>query len=61
VEDINTWRAIRSFSHLRIRYQRSECHRDLIGPDEITEERIVPSMFDRRVGEAMTRAPREAA
>jgi malate dehydrogenase (oxaloacetate-decarboxylating) len=34
---------------------------DLIGADEVTEEYIVPSMFDRRVAEAVTRATREAA
>jgi malate dehydrogenase (oxaloacetate-decarboxylating) len=33
----------------------------LIGPDEVTEEYIVPSMFDRRVADAVTRATREAA
>jgi malate dehydrogenase (oxaloacetate-decarboxylating) len=33
----------------------------LIGPDELTEEYIVPSMFDRRVAEAVARATREAA
>ena len=34
---------------------------DLIAADEVTEEYIVPSMFDRRVAEAVTRATREAA
>jgi malate dehydrogenase (oxaloacetate-decarboxylating) len=34
---------------------------NLIGPDEVTEEYIVPSMFDRRVADAVTRATREAA
>ena len=33
----------------------------LIGPDELNEEYIVPSMFDRRVAEAVARATREAA
>jgi malate dehydrogenase (oxaloacetate-decarboxylating) len=33
----------------------------LIGPDELNEEYIVPSMFDRRVADAVTRATREAA
>jgi malate dehydrogenase (oxaloacetate-decarboxylating) len=33
----------------------------LIGPDELTEEYIVPSMFDRRVADAVTKATREAA
>jgi malate dehydrogenase (oxaloacetate-decarboxylating) len=34
---------------------------NLIGPDEVTEEYIVPSMFDRRVADAVARATREAA
>jgi malate dehydrogenase (oxaloacetate-decarboxylating) len=33
----------------------------LIGPDELTEEYIVPSMFDRRVADAVAEATREAA
>ena len=33
----------------------------LIGPDELTEEYIVPSMFDRRVAEAVAQATRAAA
>jgi malate dehydrogenase (oxaloacetate-decarboxylating) len=33
----------------------------LIGPDELTEEYIVPSMFDKRVAETVARAVREAA
>ena len=33
----------------------------LIGPDELTEEYIIPSMFDRRVAEAVARATGEAA
>jgi malate dehydrogenase (oxaloacetate-decarboxylating) len=34
---------------------------DLVGPDELHEEYIIPSLFDRRVAEAVTRATREAA
>ncbi len=34
---------------------------DLIGPDEVNEEYIVPSMFDRRVADAVSQATREAA
>jgi malate dehydrogenase (oxaloacetate-decarboxylating) len=34
---------------------------NLIGPDEVTEEYIVPTMFDKRVADAVTRATREAA
>jgi malate dehydrogenase (oxaloacetate-decarboxylating) len=33
----------------------------LIGPDELNAEYIVPSMFDRRVAEAVAQATREAA
>ena len=33
----------------------------LVGPDELTEEYIVPSMFDRRVADAVVAATREAA
>jgi malate dehydrogenase (oxaloacetate-decarboxylating) len=33
----------------------------LVGSDELTEEYIIPSMFDRRVAEAVTAATREAA
>ena len=33
----------------------------MIGPDELNEEYIVPSMFDRRVADAVARATREAA
>jgi malate dehydrogenase (oxaloacetate-decarboxylating) len=33
----------------------------LIGPDELTEEYIVPSMFDRRVADAVAEATRQAA
>jgi malate dehydrogenase (oxaloacetate-decarboxylating) len=33
----------------------------LVGPGELTEEYIVPSMFDRRVAEAVAAATREAA
>jgi malate dehydrogenase (oxaloacetate-decarboxylating) len=33
----------------------------LIGPDELNEEYIVPSMFDRRVADAVAQATREAA
>jgi malate dehydrogenase (oxaloacetate-decarboxylating) len=33
----------------------------LIRPDEVTEEYIVPSMFDRRVADAVARATRDAA
>jgi malate dehydrogenase (oxaloacetate-decarboxylating) len=33
----------------------------LIGPDELSEEYIVPSMFDRRVADAVAQATREAA
>jgi malate dehydrogenase (oxaloacetate-decarboxylating) len=33
----------------------------LIGPDELTEEYIVPSMFDRRVADRVAQATREAA
>ena len=33
----------------------------LIGADELTEEYIIPSMFDRRVADAVTQATREAA
>ena len=33
----------------------------LIAPDELNEEYIVPTMFDRRVAEAVARATREAA
>src|SRR5205814_7567317 len=33
----------------------------LIGPDEVNEEYIVPSMFDKRVADAVARATREAA
>jgi malate dehydrogenase (oxaloacetate-decarboxylating) len=33
----------------------------LIGPDELTEEYIVPSMFDKRVADAVARATRQAA
>jgi len=33
----------------------------LVGPDELNEEYIVPSMFDRRVAEAVAAATREAA
>jgi malate dehydrogenase (oxaloacetate-decarboxylating) len=34
---------------------------DLVGPDELQEEYIIPSLFDRRVVEAVTKATREAA
>jgi malate dehydrogenase (oxaloacetate-decarboxylating) len=34
---------------------------NLIGPGELTEEYIVPSMFDRRVADAVAQAVREAA
>jgi malate dehydrogenase (oxaloacetate-decarboxylating) len=34
---------------------------NLIGPDEVTEEYIVPTMFDRRVADAVAQATREAA
>jgi malate dehydrogenase (oxaloacetate-decarboxylating) len=34
---------------------------NLIAPDEVTQEYIVPSMFDRRVADAVTKATREAA
>jgi malate dehydrogenase (oxaloacetate-decarboxylating) len=34
---------------------------DLLTPEEVTEEYIIPSMFDRRVADAVTRATREAA
>ena len=34
---------------------------NLVGPDELTEEYIIPSMFDRRVADAVTAATREAA
>jgi malate dehydrogenase (oxaloacetate-decarboxylating) len=34
---------------------------ELIGPDELNEEYIVPSMFDKRVADAVTAAVREAA
>jgi malate dehydrogenase (oxaloacetate-decarboxylating) len=33
----------------------------LVAPDELNEEYIVPSMFDRRVAEAVARATRESA
>ena len=33
----------------------------LIGPDELNEEYIVPSMFDKRVADAVAQATREAA
>jgi malate dehydrogenase (oxaloacetate-decarboxylating) len=33
----------------------------LVGPDELSEEYIVPSMFDRRVADAVAAATREAA
>jgi malate dehydrogenase (oxaloacetate-decarboxylating) len=33
----------------------------LVGPDELTEEYIVPSMFDRRVADTVAAATREAA
>jgi malate dehydrogenase (oxaloacetate-decarboxylating) len=33
----------------------------LIDPDELTEEYIIPSMFDRRVADAVAHATREAA
>jgi malate dehydrogenase (oxaloacetate-decarboxylating) len=33
----------------------------LIGPGELTEEYIVPSMFDRRVADSVSQAVREAA
>jgi malate dehydrogenase (oxaloacetate-decarboxylating) len=33
----------------------------LIGPEELNEEYIVPSMFDRRVADAVAQATREAA
>jgi malate dehydrogenase (oxaloacetate-decarboxylating) len=33
----------------------------LIGPDELTEEYIVPSMFDKRVADAVANATKEAA
>ena len=33
----------------------------LVGPDELFEEYVVPSMFDRRVAEAVAAATREAA
>ena len=34
---------------------------ELVAPDELNEEYIVPSMFDPRVAEAVARATREAA
>jgi malate dehydrogenase (oxaloacetate-decarboxylating) len=34
---------------------------NLIGPDELTEEYIVPSMFDKRVADTVAQATREAA
>jgi malate dehydrogenase (oxaloacetate-decarboxylating) len=34
---------------------------NLIGPGELTEEYIIPSMFDRRVADAVSQAVREAA
>jgi malate dehydrogenase (oxaloacetate-decarboxylating) len=33
----------------------------LVSPDELSEEYIIPSMFDARVAEAVTQAVREAA
>jgi malate dehydrogenase (oxaloacetate-decarboxylating) len=34
---------------------------DLVAPEEIDEEHIIPSMFDRRVAEAVAQATRAAA
>jgi malate dehydrogenase (oxaloacetate-decarboxylating) len=33
----------------------------LVAPDEVNQEYIIPSMFDRRVAEAVAHATREAA
>jgi malate dehydrogenase (oxaloacetate-decarboxylating) len=34
---------------------------ELVGPDELNEEYIVPGMFDRRVAAAVAQATRQAA
>ena len=39
----------------------SDAIADLVGADELFEEYIVPSMFDRRVADAVAAATREAA
>jgi malate dehydrogenase (oxaloacetate-decarboxylating) len=45
----------------RMKLAAAEAIAGLIGPGELTEEYIVPSMFDRRVAEAVAQATREAA
>jgi malate dehydrogenase (oxaloacetate-decarboxylating) len=45
----------------RMKLAAADAIAGLIGPDELTEEYIVPSMFDRRVADAVAQATREAA
>jgi malate dehydrogenase (oxaloacetate-decarboxylating) len=45
----------------RMKLAAADAIAGLIGPGELTEEYIVPSMFDRRIAESVAQAVREAA
>jgi len=43
------------------RFEASNAIADIIGPDELHPDYIIPSVFDRRVGEAVAERVEEAA